>query len=224
MSSSEAYQGALATVADYVDRIGDEVVDQIDTTNEEGDQIDGYQCLHGTTPYVILASPDSELMIIQFDAPIHNPLIPQVLQADPEIAADLEGQEEVEVEVTPQHHQQAQQLLSSRLSGVDEGMLQDVRQKLTEILAGSACAWEIRPNDQPIVLEFSVKKNIFPQSDDLTIGRFDESVQTVITQGVAGHTFVQSAYGLQGQQEDQEQSSTSSEDIDPSGPGSRGFR
>jgi hypothetical protein len=222
MSPSDSYYEGLSTVAEYVEQIGDEVADEIDATSDDGQQVDGFRCLHGTQPYVVIGSPQDQGMKIQFEVQLHTPLIPNVVQSDPDIASKIESQDEVEVEVTEQHHQQAQQLLASRLSSVDESNLMDVRQKLTEILSGTACGWEILPGDEPIILQFQVTKTIYPQSDEFNLPQFSDSVQTVISQGVAGHSFVASAYGLD-TEEDQDQYSTSSEEPD-SGPGPTAFQ
>lgn len=201
----------LAQIVDWIQRTDREIIDDIDDTTEEGVPVSGFRVSHGTDELLIYTIEGIGFFFIQFEFSI----IPSVAAkiAITEKAATQDGGDEVEIQVTPEHHQQAQQRIAQKNATREEG-LQKLHYKLVQQLAHPDAGYRIR-DDLNGPHGFEIKRKLFV--DDSTISEFNRACQTVISLGIVPRETIAKAYNADIQIEDQ------SDQTSQSVPNTRGF-
>lgn len=210
MPTEAEFDEALETFSQYVEEIGDEVVEE--RGESPGMRIgppdaEGMWCAHGSNHYVISGVPKNKFFTIVYPRLI-VPNIARKLE-DETIDELLSGYTEEEIEeqlsqmdtVEPIDEEDlekdidittSRELLAAHewLGSLDSELLQEIRYHLKERLMSPEVGFQLIPESDNVVYGFIVTKKIFPYGDGLSLQEFYDRVQAVVSVGVAGNNFL----------------------------------
>lgn len=195
-------EDALERTRELIERTGDDVVDDIDDTDDDGRRVLGFACQHGNNGYTVYTRPENEFFTVQFEYSVLGDYIRQQLESDFEDLID-EGQEQPTVEIDPEDEEEFEQQIESartelrnELRAIDESQAFELLFKLSQQIVSPNTAHQIETTEDGRVTGFRVQKKVYPYRDDFDIKEVGDAIQAVISQGIPGRMFIQMAYGF----------------------------
>lgn len=187
--TSEAFDDALSRVEDHVETIGGTVAGPISESPviaPDNPEIHGFDCRHGTEPYLITALEDDAYFSIRFPRSIiftvADQLSDETLRQFSKNSDLKEGERE--------------QAALDWIHQADEELLGEIHFHLRERLSEPEVAFTSNSSDKMAPLSFEVSRKIFPYSDSLDVTEFNNSVQSVVSVGVMGMNYISTVFNL----------------------------
>lgn len=189
MPSAQRFEEYLDQIVNLVERIGDEVVNEIEGQTEKGDRVQGYECLHGDHTYLVMVSPGWEHIAIRYEYSVdglwyvHNEI------------RNLPEKEEVQL--SQEELKTARRNLETELQNYPDVEKREMRLNLKQILSREGCSVQFDTiTDSLNVHGFYVDKKVFHQNEEVHIGKFEKAVQNVINFGWTAKDLIAEYYGL----------------------------
>lgn len=178
MADSDALEAKLDTLAEYVERIDDQLEDEfvegIVTADDGEVQYLGHRCFHGDNVYLIAGHPDEEyIRLMYFLSTVQN-----IAGALPEeVAREMVAAEDTEADV--------QSLAATKLlDEVDREIMNRFHERILLYTISESFGTTIHTNDADSVTHVELEKRIFPADPNFSISKFNTAVQALISGGV----------------------------------------
>jgi hypothetical protein len=210
MPADEDFENALRRIEEYIQRTGDTVQANIDTTTEGEIRVQGYLCSHGSHTFQVLGTRDWEHFVVRYP-----------LRVDQLLAIRQKSQQPTgeELRITQEEIQAGRERLDEALSQKDRGELRELRLNLIQLLAEGSCIVNLDTTAQLQIHGFDLDKQIYVYEDRFELSDFHEAVQRVINLGWIGRDLLLEGYGFT-----ESISAESGASPSPGDTGSRGFQ
>ncbi|RZV05077.1 hypothetical protein BDK88_4316 [Natrinema hispanicum] len=185
MPSSEEFDQALDTIAEYVHAIGDEISEEnvgsltVEVRGEEY-ELTGHTCVgEEDSVYMIAGHPDLEFFYVVYALSVTGNVANQLDESI--VDGLLEGQEDLDDTV---RKRRAAKMLLERLPRGD----MDALKAYTFMFLSSGHNNTLLHSDENGVFEYyTVENQIFPYEDDFSIREVQDAVQSTVTGGRRGN-------------------------------------
>lgn len=197
MASSQEFNDGLRIMAEFVDTIGDEIVQDLSGQTDQGASIDGYQCRHGSHQYQIIGTQIWEYFTIRYpyNAAQHHAALSAA--ADAKLPSP-EGAQEIQVDVDDAAINRS---ISEIRDEIKSDELDETRLDLMELLSEPGFAPNLEM-DQELITGFTIDKKVFPYGDGFDISDFENAVQGIVSIGWLGKEYLMQVYGIKDLGED----------------------
>ncbi|GGN84411.1 hypothetical protein [Haloarcula pellucida] len=221
MGDDPDIEAGLAAIADFIDRSERTVIDEINTTNDEGTPVKGYAFTHGDDQLFAYSTAGSHFFTVQYEYDVTEQVAfadkaQQKLNKAPET---VDGEIEVNVDLDENDLQRAQQKVAAINGDRNPETLEKARSKLVEMLTHPDCAFKLNQRlNGPH--GFKLQKKLFVYESGVRASDFDAACQTLVSLSMVPQNFLQSIYDIQ----IEPPGSGTEESTGPQVPGSRGFQ
>lgn len=206
----------LETIERWAERSNREVGGKVEGETDDGHAIYGRQIRHGNFALLALSTDDIEFFKLQFEFDVLQDIAVQICLEEENI--DPEKQPDIELEVTPAHHQKAQRYVAERNASRDDEKLQKLDFKLVQELAHPDAGYQIK-NDLNGPYGFKLSKKLFV--DEESVVEFDRACQTLVSLAMVPRQLLARVYNTEIQIGED---TGDTEQSMPTAPGSRGFQ
>ena len=180
----------LNIATNYVDRIGDETIREIEGETADGRPVEGVKCEHGEHIYLVLTATGQEHVTLRYsvsgDEAWHVRTLPRTLDLD-----------DPRINISQSDIQQARSELQNELEAQPDEIKREFRLNLLELLSKEGCALTLDTENGPLNIHgFTIDKSCYIHDDDFGVGDFDYAVQTIVNLGWVGGSLLVENYGL----------------------------
>lgn len=193
MRSDANFESAVERIHNYVDRVGDDVVEPI-TDPDRGGRTIGYAAERQTYRYQVVGRPDAEFFDVVFPFSIVSQL-EEVMSAENarEILEDAGTlSEEAESDDQSRRTRAARTVLDDISAAEREAFVYH----LVIILSSPATSFVFQHTDTGMVSGFQVTTKLFPYEQEFSLTTFDRAVRAVVNTGMSGLLFVNLAFDM----------------------------
>jgi len=221
MAGNPDIQEGLAAVADFISKSDREIVDEIDTVTDTGESLDGYVFTHGDKNLTVYSTSGSHYFTLQYEYEVTGDVaVTEKIQRKLESVPDNQtGELEIDVELNQEDQEAARQKVAAINGSRDDGSIEKVQSKLTEMLTGTDYSFELH-NQLNGPHGFILRKKLFVYEPDTRASDFDAACQTLISASMVPQNFLKTVYDIK-----VEMPNSGAESSDKAQtPGSRGFQ
>lgn len=191
MVAGEEYAEALRQVVTHIEAIGNEIVDEYSGTTDDGQNVNGYWCMHGNNSYRVHAIEDDDLAYFRV-------IFPYDVLGDYSYKLAISESDKNPAEITDEDlDRQAANDDLNRRAGDSPQQYADLKENLMSILENTTpAAYEYTTTENGAVTGFEVKQKIYPISPTYSTKQYGDSVQRVVSIGLPARRFLRQAFGI----------------------------
>lgn len=186
MVSGAAFDRCVQRIDDCIEESGDEIVDAY-YSKDDATRTVGYDALRGGWVYQILGTPGHDDFRIRFPFDITNNISDILTEEDAEsILSDLSDPSVEADKLT--------RASIAILDDMDPELMSEFEQHLISTLMDSSVGYNVDKTEEGSVVGFTISRPVYPADDGFSLTEFSHSVQAVITTGIGGVQFINSAF------------------------------
>ena len=209
MSSPELEAG-LKALAELIPETDRSILDDIDNTTDEGQQIRGYVVSHGEHNLAVYSVAESAFFTLQYQVnTIPGIVRKHVVRRYQEENGPIKGN--VDIQITDEDQEAAQQWLQERIGDLGEQQVNELNRKCTQLLSDPSCAYQLQSHFGAPT-GFTLRRKLFVYEDDFSASDFDQACQALVSVAQVPRQLLWQIYDVPEQNENTTQETEETQD------------